>query len=86
MPRSKMIAKKTQASKPDSKKKLHAQKIERKSAPVSTGIKKRRFKPGALALKEIKRYQRSSEMLIRRAPFQCRGSSFPTQCGPSSSD
>merc|ERR1711937_106659 len=47
--------------------------IARKSAPVSTGVKKvRRSRPGKVALREIKRYQRSSELLINRAPFQRR--------------
>ncbi len=30
---------------------------------------KRRFRPGALALKEIRRFQKSTELLIRKAPF-----------------
>ena len=29
-----------------------------------------RFKPGTVALREIKRYQKSTELLIRRLPFQ----------------
>jgi len=32
--------------------------------------KPRRFRPGTLALKEIRRYQKSTELLIRRLPFQ----------------
>lgn len=32
--------------------------------------KKRRYRPGTLALKEIRRYQKSTELLIRRLPFQ----------------
>ena len=32
--------------------------------------KKRRFRPGTVALREIKRYQKRVEMLIPRAPFQ----------------
>lgn len=35
------------------------------------GIKKpHRFKPGTVALREIRKYQRSTEFLIRRLPFQ----------------
>ena len=30
----------------------------------------RRYRPGTVALREIRRYQRSSELLIRRMPFQ----------------
>lgn len=35
------------------------------------GIKKpHRFRPGTVALREIRRYQKSSELLIRKLPFQ----------------
>lgn len=39
------------------------------SAP-SSGAKKLRYRPGSVALKEIRRYQKSTEFLIRRLPFQ----------------
>ena len=29
-----------------------------------------RYRPGIVALREIRRYQKSTEMLIRRLPFQ----------------
>jgi len=32
--------------------------------------KKRRYRPGTLALKQIRHYQRSTELLLRRLPFQ----------------
>ena len=32
--------------------------------------KKRRFRPGTVALREIRQYQKSTDLLIRRAPFQ----------------
>ena len=32
--------------------------------------KRRRFRPGTVALREIWRYQKSTDLLIRRAPFQ----------------
>ena len=32
--------------------------------------KKRRHRPGAAALKEIRKYQKSTELLIRKMPFQ----------------
>ena len=32
--------------------------------------KSHRYHPGALALKEIRRYQKSTELLIRKIPFQ----------------
>ena len=32
-------------------------------------IKKRHYRPGTLALTEIRRYQKSTDLLIRKAPF-----------------
>ena len=32
--------------------------------------KARRFRPGTVALREIRRYQKSTELLIRKLPFQ----------------
>ena len=40
---------------------------------MRAGQKKRkaqRYRPGTVALREIRRYQKSSELLIRRMPFQ----------------
>jgi histone H3 len=48
-------------------------KTARKTPPpvISQGIKKvRRFRPGTVALREIKRYQKSSDLLLRKLPFQ----------------
>lgn len=40
------------------------------SALAPGGVKKKhRFKPGTVALREIRRYQKSTELLIRKAPF-----------------
>ena len=42
----------------------------RKSA-LDTGVKKpHRYRPGTVALREIRRYQKSTELLIRKLPFQ----------------
>lgn len=39
--------------------------------PTSGGIKKaHRYRPGTVALREIRRYQKSTELLIRKLPFQ----------------
>ena len=32
-------------------------------------IKKRRYRPGTLALREIRKYQKTTDLLIRKAPF-----------------
>ncbi|KAF8553763.1 histone H3 [Imleria badia] len=40
-------------------------------APATGGVKKpHRFRPGTVALREIRRYQKSTELLIRKLPFQ----------------
>ena len=40
-------------------------------APRSGGVKKpHRYRPGTVALREIRRYQKSTELLIRKLPFQ----------------
>ena len=39
--------------------------------PATGGIKhKRRFLPGTVALREIRRYQKSTNLLIQKLPFQ----------------
>ena len=73
MPRAKSIAK-SKKEKIEKEKKLTSQKIARKSAPVDTGVKKkRRSRPGKAAMREIKRYQKSTELLMQKAPFQRKG-------------
>ena len=48
--------------------------------PSKGGVRKpRRFRPGTVALREIRKYQKSTDLLIRKVPFQrlvreiCRG-------------
>jgi histone H3 len=50
-----------------SKHKLLAERTKR--APTGPH-KSHRYKPGTVALREIRRYQKSTELLIKRAPFQ----------------
>ncbi|XP_065078901.1 histone H3-like [Ochlerotatus camptorhynchus] len=46
-------------------------KAARKSAPATGGVKKpHRYRPGTVGLREIRRYQKSTELLIRKLPFQ----------------
>ena len=41
------------------------------SQAATGGVKKpHRFRPGTVALREIRRYQKSTELLIRKLPFQ----------------
>ena len=46
-------------------------KAARKTAPSQSGVKKaHRYRPGTVALRQIKSLQRSTELLIRKLPFQ----------------
>ena len=48
-----------------------ATKAARKSAPAAGGVKKpHRYRPGTVALREIRRFQKSTDNLIRKLPFQ----------------
>lgn len=41
------------------------------ASKTAGGIKRpHRFRPGTVALREIRRYQRSADLLIRKLPFQ----------------
>ncbi|KAG6492526.1 hypothetical protein ZIOFF_047489 [Zingiber officinale] len=46
-------------------------KATRKSVPATGGVKKpHRFRPGTVTVREIRKYQKSTELLIRKLPFQ----------------
>jgi histone H3 len=48
-----------------------ATKAARRSTPASGGVKKpHRYRPGTVALRKIRRYQKSTDLLIRKVPFQ----------------
>ena len=70
MARTKQTARKSTGGK--APRKQLAAKAARKSAPASTtGVKKpHRYRPGTVALREIRKYQKSTELLIRKLPFQ----------------
>ena len=69
MARTKQTARKSLGGK--APRKNLATKASRYSAPATGGVKKPyRYRPGTVALREIRRYQRSSELLIRKLPFQ----------------
>ncbi|EJD34466.1 histone H3.2 [Auricularia subglabra TFB-10046 SS5] len=40
------------------------------TVPMGAPKKPHRFRPGTVALREIRKYQKSSELLIRKLPFQ----------------
>jgi len=69
MARTKQTARKSTGGK--APRKQLATKAARKSAPASGGVKKpHRYRPGTVALREIRKYQKSTELLIRKLPFQ----------------
>ena len=69
MARTKQAARKSTGGK--APRKALAAKAARKSPAVNTGIKKpHRYRPGTVALREIRRYQKSTELLLRKLPFQ----------------
>ena len=68
--------KNTAAKIPSKAKKLSS--AGKKTAPAKGGIKKsvnpdrkkNRFRPGTVALREIRRYQKQTKVILPRAPFQ----------------
>jgi histone H3 len=69
MARTKQTARKSTGGK--APRKQLTSKMARTSARSAGGLKKpHRFRPGTVALRDIRRYQRSTELLIQKAPFQ----------------
>ena len=70
MARTKQTARKSTGCK--APRKQLATKAARKSAPATAGGQKKphRYRPGTVALREIRRYQKSTELLLRKLPFQ----------------
>ena len=58
--------------KEEARKKAAARAAKKSGQKAPTGgVKKRyRYRPGTVALKQIRRYQKSTELLIRKLPFQ----------------
>lgn len=78
MPRQKVAGKKgdkkgtaSKASVATGSKASKADKAKKKTAPAEGGMKaKRRFRPGTVAIREIKRYQKATKFMLAVAPFQ----------------
>lgn len=71
MARTKTTARKSTAGVKRPRKEL-ATKTARKTALASTGgVKKpHRYRPGTVALREIRKYQKTTDLLLRKLPFQ----------------
>jgi histone H3 len=71
MARTKQTARKQTSTAGKAPRKQVSNKAARKTAPSMGGIKKpHRYRPGTVALREIRKYQKSTELLIRKLPFQ----------------
>ncbi|KAF7301305.1 histone H3 [Mycena indigotica] len=72
MARTKQTARKSTGGKAPRKQLASKSSAARKTATAAAGgVKKpHRFRPGTVALREIRRYQKSTELLIRKLPFQ----------------
>jgi len=69
MARTKQTARKATGGKAPRKLVLNSQAI-RNNTPAVGGVKKpHRYRPGTVALREIRKYQRSTDLLIRKLPF-----------------
>ncbi len=69
MARTKQTARKSVGGK--APRKALANKAARKSVPSTGGVKKpHRYRPGTVALREIRRYQKSTQLLLRKLPFR----------------
>ena len=71
MARTKLTARKNTGAK--APRKHIAAKAARKTAPAAGNInlaKKHRYMPGTVALREIRKYQKSTDLLVRKLPFQ----------------
>lgn len=70
MARTKQTARKSTGGKAP-RKQISAKAASKSAAIPAGGIKKpHRYRPGTVALREIRRYQKSTELLLRKLPFQ----------------
>ena len=67
MPRTKQTARKSTGGKAP---RMHLAIKAQKTTPAGGLKKPRRYRPGTKALREIRRYQKSTDLLIRKLPFQ----------------
>ena len=69
MARTKQTARKSTAGKVP--RKQLATKAAKAAAPKTGGVKKPyRYRPGTVAIREIRRYQKTTDLLIKKLPFQ----------------
>jgi len=65
------VGKATKKLPPKTPRRLLAAKAAKKSSPKAGGVRKpHRYRPGTVALREIRKYQKSTDLLVARLPFQ----------------
>lgn len=70
LPLSQQTARKSTGGKAP-RKQLSTKQASKKTTAAAGGVKKpHRFRPGTVALREIRKYQKSTDLLIRKLPFQ----------------
>ncbi len=67
---SQLVPSPSASSKPKSLGKAQGKKTKSPAEPEAPKRKKRRVRPGTKALREIRLYQKSTELLLRKLPFQ----------------
>ncbi len=71
MARTKQTARKQFIGAEKAPRKLIPNKAARKSAPIEFPIKRpHRYRPGVVALREIRKFQKTTDLLIKKLPFQ----------------
>ena len=71
MARTKQTARKSTGGKAPRKQLATKAARKTKSTDATGGVKKpHRYRPGTVALREIRRYQKSTDLLMRKLPFQ----------------
>ncbi|KJA17731.1 hypothetical protein HYPSUDRAFT_146055 [Hypholoma sublateritium FD-334 SS-4] len=71
MARTKQSARKSTGGKQPRNQILSTKLATKDNRPTHGGVKKpHRYRPGTVALREIRRYQKTTELLIRKLPFQ----------------
>lgn len=71
MARTKTTARKSTAGIKKPRKEQISKSAKKTAATTTAGIKKaHRYRPGTVALREIRKYQKSTDLLIRKLPFQ----------------
>ena len=69
MARTKQTARKSTGGKIP-RKQVASKSSSKRNTAVADSKKMHRFRPGTVALREIRKYQKSTELLIRKLPFQ----------------